>query len=786
MLLGTASGSREPVYLSPDRLTTHGVVVGMTGSGKTGFSLVLLEELILAGVPIIAIDPKGDLANLSLVFPEFRAEDFAPWCPEGDDPGEVASAWEAGLLKSGLTADRVAALKAKMDLSVYTPGSEAGIPVNALGSFHVPERAILEDTEAFSELVSTTVTGLLGLIGQNVDPLQDPAHGLLSQILSQAWEAGESLDLSSLIMRLVDPPFEKFGVFPVDTFYPPAARMQQAKALNAILAAPSFAPWQAGSPLNAKAMLTAGEKVPVSIFYLAHLSESERSFFISLLLSEILAHSRRLPGSSQLRGLLFFDEVAGYLPPHPKNPPTKAPLLTLMKQSRAVGIGILLSTQNPVDLDYKALSNAGLWAMGRLNTRQDRDRLLKGIDARHADAAVAGLQKREFLLHQIGRGDPEVLRSRHAICYLRGPITRAELARLRPAPKAPSQDEALQATSKPEQAPSAETASTAMLSLSRVSPLDVFREAPSVRGVKAAYLRPEAVFAYRSEGVFEAEAQPSLPDGQLLYRPALYAELKLRFDEARYGFVLDRRFCRVFFPLGDREPEASKSLQINPEDLEDTPQKGARFEALPDWMDEKKEFDGFAKALVNEVYGSETEGLFVNPGLKLYGKAGETRESFDARCEAAVEARVDAAMANFETRHRSRIASLRKRISEAELRLSELESDARSRKFEEVANLGGTLLSFFGGRKKRLSGTFSRRRQSAKAEARVDQAEAKLERFQDELEALFSEIKTRQDAEEAKGQELLKATELRAVRLEKADIQLAWFGLLWVPVSRRI
>ncbi|MCK6505677.1 DUF853 family protein [Myxococcota bacterium] len=424
------------VVFAPEDLRTHGVVVGMTGSGKTGLSIVVLEELARAGVPIIAIDPKGDLGNLAFLFGALSAEEFAPWVEPGADPGTTAAAWREGLAGSGLSAADVAALRDRVQVTVYTPGSEAGVPVDVLGAFRRPTQAAAADPDTLRAVVAGTVSGLLGLVGRDSDPVRDPAHIVLSQVLEQAWAAGEDPDLETLILRLVDPPFEKVGVFPLDRFFSPDDRMALAMQLNGIVAAPSFQAWTRGAPLDLVALLGGPEgpppgRVPVHVFTLAHLADPQRQLFLSLLLSGLRAWSRALPGTSGLRAVLFFDEVAGYLPPHPYDPPTKEPLLTLMKQARAVGLGVLLSTQNPVDLDYKALSNAGLWFVGRLQTKQDRDRLLSGLGRPDLDEAVASLGRRRFLVVDAKSDQPRTFATRHAMAFLRGPLTSVEIGRLK-------------------------------------------------------------------------------------------------------------------------------------------------------------------------------------------------------------------------------------------------------------------------------------------------------------------------------------------------------------------
>ena len=753
--------------ISPDRLTTHGVVLGMTGSGKTGLCLVLLEELVAAGVPIIAIDPKGDLGNLGLVFPGLSAPEFAPWTGP-QDPAETATRWREGLGRWGLGVPEVARLRAKMHLHIYTPGSEAGTPVNVLGSFARPAAGTMEDPEARRDLVGDTISGLLGLVGRASDPIRDPAHLVLSQVLDQAWAAGEDPTLETLILRLVDPPFQKVGVFPLDRFFPPKDRMDLAMELNTIAASPSFAAWAKGAVLDLDRLLARGPgPVPVHLFTIAHLDEKERQFFVSLLLGHLLAWSRRQPGSEQLRALVFMDEVAGYLPPHPRQPPTKAPLLTMMKQARAVGLGVVLSTQNPVDVDYKALSNAGLWLVGRLNTAQDRDRVLEGIGRRDLDGQIAGLEKRQFLLHDVRALQPRVLSSRHAMCYLRGPFTKVEIGRLAALHPTPviAEERGVVAPAPVE---------------------DGLLPAPPPVPGKQAFLDPRVAHSARLADAFASATEPRRADGATVWRPALHADLELRFDEDKAGFVLDHHERRIWFPLGDRRPTTAQTVEIEADDLLDRPEGPGRFAPLPDWMDEARELAAIEKEIVDEVYRTETAGMLTHPGLKLYGKAGEDRAAFEARVQAAIEERIDDRVAKLQAGVKVKIDRLQDKIVAKEQKLQSLAGDHQARKLQEAVNIGETLLSFFSGRKKSLSTAMNKRHATSKAGDRIEETEAEVERLKEEAVELGEELETQVAAIRAEEEAALAALEEREVRLEKSDIRLLTFGVLWIPVSRRI
>jgi hypothetical protein len=355
------------LYDSKD-LVTHALCVGMTGSGKTGLGIAAIEEAAIDGVPVIVIDPKGDLTNLLLTFPELRPEDFAPWINEdearraGKSPDEFAAdqaaVWKKGLAEWGEDGSRIQRLRDAADFTLYTPGSTAGIPVSVLTSL---ERPASGDSELWRERVPTVVSSLLALVGVAAEPLKSREHILLSTILLSAWEAGESLDFASLIERVQHPPFAHVGVIDTDAFFPPQDRFALAMSINGLIASPGFDVWTEGDPLDVSAFLRSnGGKPRVSIFSIAHLDDGQRMFFVSLLLNAIAGWMRSQSGTSSLRAMVYMDEIFGFFPPV-ANPPSKGPLLTLLKQGRAAGVGVVLATQNPVDLDYKGLSNIGTW-----------------------------------------------------------------------------------------------------------------------------------------------------------------------------------------------------------------------------------------------------------------------------------------------------------------------------------------------------------------------------------------------------------------------------------------
>ncbi|HSR40819.1 MAG TPA: hypothetical protein VLL48_01575, partial [Longimicrobiales bacterium] len=442
--------SSEPLLYDARDLTTHAVCVGMTGSGKTGLCLSLLEEAALDGVPAIAVDPKGDLGNLLLTFPGLRPDDFRPWIDEGEatrngqEPdawaAAVAERWREGLAAWDQDGDRIARLRGTTDLALYTPGSTDGAPLSLLRTLSAPDADVRGDRDGFRERVVSTVSGLLGLLGRDTDPVSSTEHILLSRILEEAWLAGEHVDLPTLIRRVQSPPFRQLGVMELDSVIAPRDRTALAMALNNLLASPTFAPWMEGPPLSAQRLLWTPEGRPrISVLSVAHLSDAERMFFLTLLLNEVVTWVRRQPGTGSLRALLYIDEVFGFLPPVAQ-PPSKRPLLTLLKQARAFGVGVVLATQNPVDLDYKALSNAGTWFLGRLQTERDKARVMdglraaggagSGLDPGRLDTLLSGLKSRVFVLQNVHEKGPVLFHTRWALSYLRGPLTRHQLRKL--------------------------------------------------------------------------------------------------------------------------------------------------------------------------------------------------------------------------------------------------------------------------------------------------------------------------------------------------------------------
>ncbi len=780
---GTASAA--PAGIEPDRLVRHAVCVGMTGSGKTGLCVGLLEELALSGVPILAIDPKGDLANLALAFRDPAAADFLPWI----DPGEVrrqgtdalglasrlAESWRAGLASSGVEPARSVAFAERVEVTVHTPGSAAGVPIDVLGAIRGAPRGVAPGEEAWTDAVNGAVAAILGLVGVEADPVKDPAHLVLARITSEAWAASEALDLERLVVRLVDPPFAKIGVFPVDTFFPRPDRLELAMSLNAVAASPSFAVWSQGPALDLDVLLDASVKTPVRVLYLAHLDDAQRMFFLTLLLHRIVAWTRRLPGTSALRALVYFDEVYGYLPPHPRDPPTRRPLLTLLKQARAVGVGTMLVTQNPIDLDYSALSNTGIWFVGRLNTAQDRARALDGLasagggDTADLSRIVESLPTRNFLVRDVSAPAPRVLATRHTLSWLRGPLTLREIEQLpgRTGVAAP---------------PAVAAAAPLLDDLSelRADP------PPAPAGFDYRFLDPGVVFASRLGDRFAGVARPRRPDGVRIWEPALHAHVRLRFDEGR-EFQSEREEHRLWFPLDADGLGAPDDPPFEPTDFLPSAPPGGRYAALPALVDETRELQALGKRAVEELLRSETDVMWRMGDLT--SRTGETEESFRARAAAAVQDRIDVQIGRLKSKvegELARIASSRDRLTRDSAARA---ATARQRQMSEVVNVGETLFGlFFGNRSAVTAASRALRNRQATTAAhervgRVEEDLAALDRKEFELET-----KLRDEIAEIENQERRALDGIAAVpvRLDREDVRVERFGVIWVPVTRDV
>jgi Helicase HerA, central domain len=783
----TGKPGADRVVVGSSDLTTHGVVVGMTGSGKTGLAVVLIEEALLAGIPVLVLDPKGDMANLALVFPDLAPESFRPWIGEADAQAagvsveeyaaKQATIWREGLESNGIGPERLQALRDAAEVTIYTPGSTAGVPLNVVGSLAAPKLSWDTEAEALRDEIQGTVTSLLRLVGIAADPLASREHVLLSNLIEHAWRAGRDLDLGTLIAEIQSPPLRKLGVFELDQFFPPADRTKLAFTLNALVASPTFAAWGEGEPLDPQAMLFTPEGKPrCAVVYLAHLSEEERQFVVTLVFSKLVTWMRGQQGTPDLRALAYMDEVFGYVPPSAQ-PPAKKPILTIFKQGRAFGLGLVLSTQNPVDLDYKAMSNAGTWLVGRLQTENDKARVLEGLrsaagstDVAALDRAIGGLGKRHFLLVSAKASEPRLFATRWAMSYLRGPLTKEQLAQLTPdrttAPAAASPPVAGETTATG--GPAAELADDE----SQVAP-------PVAAGTPVSFLEPAAAWAT------EVGAVP----GSTRLRAFLAARVSLRYDDSAADVDEQQEFEAVYGPLdGGLDLASETQVDYDERDFGSTAPAAAAYVLPQASLGEATFFTSTAKEIQRHLVDRRPLELQRNRALKLVSRPGESTEEFAARCDAAAQERADAEAAKIRDRLEAKRDRLEKALAEAERRVEELETDTRSRAATElIAGAGAVLGALFGGRRSTRSmasavgSAASRRGMTSRTQERKRTAEGKAERTKDELAELEQEILD----EVAEIDERWRATaadvDTLSIRLEATDVRVLETRVVWVP-----
>jgi len=436
---------RGKFELRADELVTHGVIVGMTGSGKTGLLTVLVEEALRAQIPVLLIDVKGDLPNLKLAFPSFDPAAMAPWveAARGDDDGvadaglvdAAASKRKTELTKWSIGEAELRAFNERTLIRVITPGSDAGESLHLLSALERRSARWDDDLDGARTTLGAAISLVLRLVGREADPGKSREHALLCVLAERRLRAGGVADLPSLLPDIIEPPVTEIGALPVDAYMSAGRRAELAADLNNLIASPAFATWRRGQDLDVgRWMQQVDGKTPATIISVAHLDDEERALVLGVILEEALTWVRSLPGTARLRALIVFDEVYGFIPPHPKSPPTKRPMVALMKQARAYGVGCVLATQNPMDLDYRALSNAGTWLLGRLQTDADRERVIEGLGEDKKKSAVSKLLKKIRPLWFVAReasGELTILQPRWAMSHLRGPMTSKEIRRVR-------------------------------------------------------------------------------------------------------------------------------------------------------------------------------------------------------------------------------------------------------------------------------------------------------------------------------------------------------------------
>ena len=762
------------LYESKD-LVTHAVCVGMTGSGKTGLCLGLLEEAAIDGIPAIIIDPKGDLSNLLLTFPNLAPQDFAAWVNEEDAQkknltidayaAQQAEFWKQGLAQWGQDGDRIKRLRDAADFRIYTPGSNAGLPVSILKSFTAPPETIRQDNELLAERINTTVTSLLGLVGIDADPIRSREHILISNILNQEWSAGRDLDIAALIQKIQTPSITKIGVMELDSFFPSNDRFELAMALNHLLASPSFASWLEGEPLDIQNILyTTSGKPRLSIFSIAHLGDAERMFFVSLLLNQVLGWMRTQSGTTSLRAILYMDEIFGYFPPV-SNPPSKLPLLTLLKQGRAFGLGVVLTTQNPVDLDYKGLSNAGTWFIGRLQTERDKVRMLEGLegiaagtgqkfDRQQMEQLLAGLNTRIFLLNNTHDDAPEVFETRWTMSYLRGPLTRTQIKLLTDPLRL--------------KIPTPATLAPTPLASSSAKPV----------------LPPEVAQYYipvRSSG------------SNLLYRPMLIGAAEVHYSDSKTIDLTQQLTLLAELSDGPVTVDWDHAVPVDVpiEDLESAAEPGAEFAEVPAKAAKEKSYATWSKDLANWVYRNHRLELLESPSLDIASNPGESERDFRVRLQQFAREKRDEAVEKLRRKYAPKFEQLEERKRRAEQAMQREMEQAKGQKFQTAISVGATLLSSFLGRKRVSMSTLGRATTAARGASRsmkeaddVGRAEENVAAITQTLADLDADFK----AETATLERSLdpQTEELSTVSLKpkKVNIDVKLVALAWAPYRR--
>ncbi len=780
------------LYDSKD-LVTHAVCVGMTGSGKTGLCVGLLEEAAIDGIPAIVIDPKGDLANLLLTFPQLRGEDFAPWINEDDARKEGLSApdyatqqaaiWQKGLKNWGQSGNRIQRLCEASDRLVYTPGSNAGLQVSLLKSFAAPSPGMRDDAELLRERISTTVTSLLGLIGVSADPVTSREHILLSSILDSAWRKGQDLDLSNLIHQVQAPPMAKVGVLDLESFFPSKERFTLAMQLNNLLAAPGFAAWMEGEALDIGQMLYGPSGKPrIAIFSIAHLSDAERMFFVSLLLNQTLGWMRAQSGTTSLRAILYMDEIFGYFPPV-SAPPSKAPLLTLLKQARAFGLGVVLATQNPVDLDYKGLANTGTWFIGRLQTERDKARVMEGLEGIAASSGasfdrgrmeqlLAGLGNRVFLLNNVHEDGPEVFQTRWTLSYLRGPLTRAQIKRLMDPKKASAVRNQTAATESQqvdgpmaEQKKSAAAPPSAQASRPVLSP-DVPQYFVPVRGV-----------------------QPNR--AALIYRPMLLGAALVRFADSKADIdVAEDQTFLTSFQTGAVSVswDQATPVHLDLSDLEREPADDAQFEALPSAATKARQYEAWKTDLSAWLYRTQKLDLLRSPSTKGLSKPDESERDFRLRLQQVGREERDRQSDGLRKKYAPKIAALQDRIRRAEQVVARQQTEARSSQLQTAISMGATVLGAFLGRKALSATNLGKATTAIRGAGRaikesmdVSQAEENVTALQQQLLEFETQFKAEAEALAAATDPLTEQLDPLSLKPTKSNITIKLVALAWCP-----
>ena len=779
-------------------LTTHAVCFGMTGSGKTGLCIGLLEEAALDKVPSIIIDPKGDITNLLLQFPNLQPQDFKPWINPDDARRKgktveeyatyTAELWRNGLEEWGIDSTRIKALQDSADFVIFTPGSDAGIPVSLLSSLAAPKLSFEENSEIIREQIAGTVAALLELAGVNADSVRSREAILLATIFEYFWKKKQDLDLATLISSIQKPPVRKLGVFDVDTFYPEKDRFELAMAFNSLIASPNFQSWLKGESLDIDKLLYDDKGKPRHcIFYLAHLSERERMLFVTLLLEKVLIWVRGQTGTTSLRALLYFDEVFGFMPPVAE-PPSKKPLITLLKQARAFGLGCVLVTQNPVDIDYKGLTNTGTWFIGKLQTERDKKRVLdglqgvasqSGIDTKNYSDLISSLSSRVFLYHNVHENMPVVFYTRWAMSYLRGPMTRPQIRQLM--------------INRKELTKTTDSVQTVKVTDSKVTEEALLRNPPTLSpGIPEVFFPLDLNENKAKNSIIEKFGNNiSIENIQLHYKPTIFGSGTVRFfdrkesiDEQIEKKLIIKDLDHTSF-LDWKNAEESKvgntDLLNNKNQVSD---KEAFFDLIPELANSQTEFKNLNKDLKDFLYYNSVLKLKINEDLDLIQHPEESERDFKIRLLQRSREKRDAEVDKLKEKYAKTLDKLQTKLSKLEFDLADEEADYNARKREELVGAGESVLSIFMGsrRTSRATTIARRRRMTSKAKRKVDETKEDIVRLKEDIVELEEELKTAIEKIVEKYEKVADDLSVKEVKPRKSDIKINLVALAWKPI----
>ncbi len=761
--LGKDASDDDLTLYKSKHLTTHAAIIGMTGSGKTGLGIDLIEEAAIDNIPAIIIDPKGDMSNLCLAFPNMNEQDFEPWI----DPSEAANKnktisqmakdtakmWKEGIESFSQDLSRVQKF-ANVEKTIYTPGSSAGVGVNILGSFNVPSAEILDDADTFSALINTTVSSLLSLVSIEADPVSSKEHLLLSNIFHHYWIQGVSLSLENLIGYIATPPFEKIGMLQLKSFYPQKDRMKLAMLFNNVISSVTFSSWIKGEPLDIQNMMyDENGKAKISIFSIAHLNDSQRMFFVTILLNAYISWMRRQRGSSSLKAILYMDEIFGFFPPT-SNPPSKQPMLLLLKQARAFGTGVILSTQNPVDIDYKGLSNIGTWFIGKLQTKQDIAKVLDGIAAKSSiskkelSQKISTLKGRHFFLKNVHSDQTSEFYTRWVLSYLKGPMTKDDIRSLMKNKKQDIQESKINTTTK------------------------------TNTKIETKPLISENIKQYYNDTNINAQTP---------FYPYLYGVAKLRFYNQKRGIdTLEELYYKLELDESQTTINWEDAYEEEILNISTKPSANASYSALPAFITQERSLKPFIKKLNDYLYGSKRIELFVCKELKLESTLDQNKRDFLVEIDDILKEKRELLIEKLKNKYQTKYDRYEDKLKRLEIKLQKEQSDVSSKTTDTIIGIGITVLGALFGKKTFSSSTISKGASALKKGKSVlkerndvKNTESLILDIQQDIEQL--ELDLQNEIEKIQDQYQSENYEIKSIFIKprRSDISIEDMALLW-------